>query len=126
VEHKFIDELGTSNFFGITRAGAYKTPESSSILRSITNDSLQTLAREYGFKVITEPIRLDELDQFIEVGACGTAAVITPIYSITRGEQKWTFGKPDEAGETLKKLYLHLQGIQYGEREDRYGWLLEV
>jgi branched-chain amino acid aminotransferase len=126
VEHKFIDELGTSNFFGITRAGAYKTPESSSILRSITNDSLQTLAREYGFKVITEPIRLEELDQFIEVGACGTAAVITPIYSITRGEQKWTFGKPDEAGETLKKLYLHLQGIQYGEREDRYGWLLEV
>ncbi len=84
------------------------------------------LAQEYALKVIKGPIALEGLDQFTEVGACGTAAVITPIYSITRGEKKWTFGKPDEAGETLKKLYEHLQGIRYGEREDKYGWLLEV
>jgi len=126
VEHKFIDELGTSNFFGITSGGEYKTPDSPSILKSITNESLQVLAQEYGFKVIKGPIALEELDQFIEVGACGTAAVITPIYSITRGEKQWTFGTPNEAGKTLKKLYEHLQGVQYGEREDKYGWLVEV
>ena len=126
VEHKFIDELGTSNFFGITSAGEYKTPNSPSILQSITNESLQVLAQEYSLKVIKGPIALEGLDQFTEVGACGTAAVITPIYSITRGEKKWTFGKPDEAGETLKKLFEHFQGIRYGEREDKYGWLLEV
>jgi branched-chain amino acid aminotransferase len=126
VEHKYIDEFGTSNFLGITEAGEYKTPDSPSILRSITNESLQVLAGEYGLKVFREKIALDEVSQFIEVGACGTAAVITPICSITQGDKTWTFGKADEAGQTLKKLYEHLQGIQYGEREDRHGWLTEV
>ena len=125
VEHKHIDEFGTSNFLGITDEGEYKTPDSPSILRSITNASLQVLAEEYGLNVVRDRIPLDELSQFKEVGACGTAAVITPIYSITRGKQTWTFGRPDEAGQTLKKLYEHLQGIQYGEREDTHGWLVE-
>ena len=125
VEHNYIDEFGTSNFLGITEEGDYKTPDSPSILRSITNASLQILAEEYGLNVVRDRIPLDELSQFKEVGACGTAAVITPIYSITRGTQTWTFGRPDEAGQTLKKLYEHLQEIQYGERDDTHGWLIE-
>jgi branched-chain amino acid aminotransferase len=125
-EHKYIDEFGTSNFFGITGQGEYITPRSTSILNSITNQSLQVLSEDYGLTVKREPVPIDELDRFDEVGACGTAAVITPIYSIMRGDRKWTFGKPDEAGPTLTKLYEHLQGIQYGEREDTHGWLREI
>ncbi len=60
------------------------------------------------------------------MGACGTAAVITPVYSITRGDKIYTFGKENEAGETLTRLFKEIQGIQYGEIEDKYGWMLQV
>lgn len=125
-ENKYVDEFGTSNFIGITADGRYKTPESSSILQSITNESLQVLAGDMGLKVVREPIALDSLGQFQEVGACGTAAVITPVHSIRHGERKYTFGRPDQAGETLTRLYRALQSIQYGEAPDKYGWLKPV
>jgi len=124
--HKYIDEFGTSNFFAITRDGRYVTPESSSILPSITNKSIQKLAEEMGLKVERRLIEFDELADFAEVGACGTAAVITPIYSIMRGDKVFTFGKEKEAGETLTRLFKELQGIQYGEIEDSYGWMMRV
>lgn len=125
-ENKYVDEFGTSNFIGITAAGEYKTPDSPSILESITNESLQVLAKDMGLKVVRGPIALDSLDQFAEVGACGTAAVITPVGSVQNGDRKFTFGKPDKAGETLTRLYQTLQGIQYGEIPDRHGWLVQV
>lgn len=125
-ENKYVDEFGTSNFIGITAAGEYKTPDSSSILQSITNESLQVLAKDMGLKVVREPIALDALDQFQEVGACGTAAVITPVHSITWGGRKFIFGRPGVAGETLARLYQALQGIQYGEIPDKHNWLVKV
>jgi branched-chain amino acid aminotransferase len=125
-ENKYVDEFGTSNFIGITPAGEFKTPESSSILQSITNESLQVLAEELGLRVVRAPIALDDLDQFSEVGACGTAAVITPIHAVHHGERVFRFGAKDVAGATLTKLYQQLQGIQYGERPDPHGWLVRV
>lgn len=125
-EHKYVDEFGTSNFIGITPDGQYKTPDSSSILDSITNNSLQVLARDMGLTVVKAPIPIAELEQFSEVGACGTAAVITPVYAINFADRKLTFGQPDQAGEVLTALYQQLQGIQYGEIADRHHWLVEV
>jgi branched-chain amino acid aminotransferase len=129
-EGKYVDEFGTSNFIGITPGGEYKTPESESILQSITNESLQVLAADMGLKVARGPIALDALDQFSEVGACGTAAVITPIHAVhdvtESGDRVTRFGAKDKAGETLTKLYRELQGIQYGEVPDRHGWLTQV
>ncbi|MDB5106090.1 MAG: Branched-chain amino acid aminotransferase [Fibrobacteres bacterium] len=125
-ENRYVDEFGTSNFIGITADRQYKTPESGSILQSITNEALQVLAKDMGLTVFRGPIALDSLDQFTEVGACGTAAVITPVYSVQFRERKFTFGRPDKAGETLTRLYQDLQGIQYGEIPDRHGWLTAV
>lgn len=125
-ENKFVDEFGTSNFIGITGDGQFKTPESGSILQSITNEALQVLAKDMGLRVVRGAIALDALDQFTEVGACGTAAVITPVYSIQYRERKFTFGLPTIAGKTLTTLYRTLQGIQYGEIPDRHGWLTPV
>lgn len=125
-ENKYVDEFGTSNFIGITTNKEFKTPSSSSILGSITNDSLQTLARDMGFTVIKEPIALEDLGQFSEVGACGTAAVITPIAAVHYREQVFHFGSATEAGPTLTKLFQDLQGIQYGDIPDRHHWLTEV
>lgn len=125
-ENKYVDEFGTSNFIGITADGFYKTPTSSSILGSITNKSLQTLATDMGLMVNSEPIAIDSLDQFVEVGACGTAAVITPVYQIDYRERSFKYGTPAEAGPVLTQLYQELQGIQYGDIADRHGWLQPV
>lgn len=121
-----IDEFGTSNFFAVTKDNRYVTPVSSSILTSVTNKSLQQLAADFGMTVERRSIKIRELEEFAEVGACGTAAVITPIYSITLGDRVYTFGKEHEAGPTLKKLFKELQGIQYGEIDDRHKWMLKV
>ncbi len=125
-ENKYVDEFGTSNFIGITAKGEFKTPDSPSILKSITNESLQVIAEELGLRVIREPILISGLDQFTEVGACGTAAVITPIYAVHYRDQIFTFGEKEMAGQTLAKLYAALQAIQYGDMPDKHGWLIEV
>ncbi|MBD3314877.1 MAG: branched-chain amino acid aminotransferase [Chitinivibrionales bacterium] len=125
--HSYIDEFGTSNFLAITDDGSrYVTPDSSSVLPSITNKSLQRIARDFGLSVERRPVPVTELERFSEVGACGTAAVITPIYSITHGDKNYTFGREDRAGEMLTRLYKEIQGIQYGEIEDRHGWMREI
>jgi len=124
--HRYIDEFGTSNFFGITKDNCYVTPESASILPSITNKSLQKIAEGMGLKVERRKIDIEELPDFKEIGACGTAAVITPVYSITRGDKVYTFGKENEAGETLTRLFKEIQGIQYGEIDDKHNWMLPV
>jgi branched-chain amino acid aminotransferase len=121
-----VDEFGTSNFIAITKDSRYVTPESASILGSITNKSLQALAADFGLTVERRAIHVEELENFAEVGACGTAAVITPVYSITHGAKVYTFGNEKEAGPTLTKLYKELQGIQYGEIPDRHKWMVKV
>jgi branched-chain amino acid aminotransferase len=122
---EYIDEFGTSNFIGITGDGKYITPNSPSILQSITNDSLRQLAAQRGLTVLRQDIRIDSIDQFCEVGACGTAAVITPIGSITHRGNKTVFNG-GEVGPILQSLYGQLQGIQYGDVQDRYCWLERV
>lgn len=123
-EKKFIDECGPANFFGI-KNNTYITPESKSILPSITNKSLITLAEDMGMKTERRPVPLEELETFEEVGACGTAAVISPIKRIldidTGKEYKYCLdGKP---GPISVKLYKQLQGIQTGDVEDKFGWV---
>jgi branched-chain amino acid aminotransferase len=122
--HTFVDEFGTSNFMAITGDGRYVTPRSESILESVTNISLQTIAADLGLRVERRPVPWSELDSFAEVAACGTAAVITPIHSITRGDETHRFGSSDQPGPTLQRLYDEIQGIQYGRRPDRHGWML--
>jgi branched-chain amino acid aminotransferase len=102
------------------------TPKSASILESVTNDSLRILARDMGLKVEHRAVRWDEIESFAEIGACGTAAVITPISSITRGDKTLRFGAEDKPGPTLKRLYDAIQAIQYGEAEDRHNWMMPV
>ncbi len=121
-EHRFVEEFATSNFVGITADGAYATPDSPSVLPSITNQTLIALARDMGLDVQVRPIAFDELERFSEIGACGTAVVLTPVCSITRGERVIDVGSSENCGPVLQKLYEAVQAIQYGEAPDRYGW----
>lgn len=120
-EHKYIEECGAANFFGI-KNGKYITPKSPSVLPSITNKSLRQLAADMGLTVEERHISVEELDTFEECGACGTAAVISPIGKIfdLQTEKKYDYGT--QVGDTCMKLYTQLQDIQYGRAEDKYGW----
>lgn len=122
-EKKFIDEAGPANFFGI-KGNKYITPDSKSILPSITNMSLRTLAEDMGLTVEKRNVSVDELGDFEEVGACGTAAVISPIKRILdRDNQKeYLFCKDGKAGPLSTKLYNKLRAIQEGEEADKFGW----
>ena len=126
-EKKYIDEAGPANFF-VIKDGEYVTPKSSSILRSITNMSLRELAADMGLKVVERSISVEELGSFDEAGACGTAAVITPIGEIFDRELKTTykFGEEGVAGKVSTELYNRLLGIQLGEIEDKFGWTMIV
>lgn len=122
-EKKYIDECNAANFFGI-RDGKYITPNSPTVLPSITNMSLRQIAVDLGLKVENREVEAAELPSFEEVGACGTAAVISPIGSIYDPESKETFvyGDGKNAGQWSRKMYDMLRAIQYGEIEDKHGW----
>ena len=123
-EKKYIDECGPANFFGI-KDNTYITPKSSSILPSITNKSLMQLAEDMGMKVERRPILVEELATFEEAGACGTAAVISPILKIDdlQAEKTYQFCKEGQPGRISKQLYDKLRAIQYGDEPDVHGWV---
>lgn len=122
-EKKYMDECGAANFFGI-KGNTYVTPKSSSILPSITNKSLMQLAEDFGMKVEQRQIAEEELSEFDEAGACGTAAVISPISYIDDLDtgKRYTFSQDGKPGPVSTRLYNHLRNIQYGIEEDRHGW----
>jgi branched-chain amino acid aminotransferase len=126
-ENKYIDEAGPANFFGI-KGKIYITPDSKTILPSITNMCLRRLAEEMGMKVEQRPVLVEELAEFDEVGACGTAAVISPIKRIVDREsgKEYKYCCNGSAGPISTKLYQTLKGIQEGEIEDIYGWNLII
>jgi len=125
-EHKWIEEFATSNFLGITKDGKYVTAKSGSILPSITNLTLQQIARDNGIPVEVRPIAFEEVTEFAEVAACGTAVVVTPVSEIERAGTVYKTGPATGCGPVLEKLYKTVQGIQYGELPDTHGWNVEV
>jgi branched-chain amino acid aminotransferase len=126
-EKKYIDECGAANFFGI-KNNTYITPKSSSILPSITNKSLMVLAEDMGMKVEARQIPVEELATFEEAGACGTAAVISPIERIDDYDNNisYVFSKDGKPGPISDKLYKKLRGIQYGDEPDTHRWVVVI
>lgn len=135
-----IDEFSTSGFIGIKYADksdpeqknvTLVVPDSKSVIKSVTSLSVQHIAAKYfNYTVETRSIPYEELREFDEVVAAGTAASLVPIRSITmRGrDDKFTFGNQDsdEPGPVCLKLLNTLKGMQMGKVEDKFGWCLEV
>ncbi|MCH5176458.1 MAG: branched-chain amino acid aminotransferase [Prevotellaceae bacterium] len=124
-EKKYIDECGAANFFGI-KQGTYVTPKSTSILPSITNKSLMQLAEDAGLKVEQRQIPEEELDTFEEAGACGTAAVISPISYIDDLDSGKRYDFGSQPGPVSTMLFNRLRNIQYGIDPDSHNWTTVV
>ncbi len=94
---------------------------------SITKYSLLYLAeKRLGLKAIEGDVYINQLDQFTEAGACGTAAVISPIGGIQYGDDFHVFYSETEVGPVTQKLYKELTGIQFGDIEAPEGWIFKV
>jgi len=120
-----VEETGGANFLFITRDHKVVTPQSDSILPSITRRSLMYVAREYlGLTVEEREVHLEEIKDFAECGLCGTAAVISPVGKIVdHGKEICLPSGMSAMGEITQKLYDTLTGIQMGRIEAPEGWI---
>lgn len=130
-EGKYIEELGGMNVVFVYKDGTLVTPESPSILEGITRDSLLQLARDRGLKVEQRRVSIDEVregvasGEIVEMFACGTAAVVTPIAQFKA--EGFTIGDENApAGELTLSLREELTDIQYGRRPDTHGWMTRL
>ena len=119
----YIEETGGANILFIDKNNKVVTPKSDSILPSITRKSILYVAKHYlKLEVEERPININELDDFVECGLCGTAAVIAPVGSITYNDKEYEF----KTGPVVDKLRNMLLGIQKGAVEAPDGWAVEV
>jgi len=130
-EHKYIEEVGTSNVFFRIDDELVTPPLNGSILSGVTRDSVIRLAKEWDISVKERPITIDEVVTAIEDGslkesfATGTAAVISPIGELSYKEQQYSIAD-GKAGELARKFYAEIQAIQFGEKEENYQWSVRV
>ncbi len=124
--HTCVEEFATSNFLGIKKDGTYVTTDSRSVLPSVTNMTLREICADEGRKVEVRHVPYEELKEFAEVAACGTAVVVTPVWQIVRGNETLTLGDPEKAGPVITDLFEKVQGIQYGELPDTHGWCVPI
>ncbi|KAH7051103.1 aminotransferase [Macrophomina phaseolina] len=124
-----VEEFSWSAFVGVRRSSEEDATivlsDSSAIVQSITADCVSELAKSFGWKVERRPVDFDELKNFAEVLAVGTAAGITPVSSIHRPSTGTIF-RFDAEGLCYRKLWSALLGIQRGTEADRFGWCSRV
>ncbi|MBQ3597920.1 MAG: branched-chain amino acid aminotransferase [Clostridia bacterium] len=120
-----IEETGGANIIFVTKDGKLVTPKSETILPSITRRSLLQVAKDYlGMEVEEREVTLAEISEFSECGLCGTAAVISPVGKIVDHGRDINFNIGDSGmGDTIKKLYDTLTGIQMGTVTPPEGWV---
>lgn len=130
-EHKYVEEVGTSNIFFRIADELITPPLAGTILPGVTRDSVLFLAREWGIPVNERLITIDEVLQAAETGrlqemfATGTAAVISPVGGI--GYQDRVIPVADgKTGPLARRLYDEITGIQYGQKPDPYGWVVKI
>lgn len=127
-EHKWLEELGTSNFFCVIDGTIYTPDTQGAILKGVTRDSVIQLARHLGYRCEDRRISVDELmdaarsGRLTEAFATGTAAALTPIRSISFRDQKHDL-PVDVEGSVRKPLFDALLKLRIGESEDPFSWM---
>lgn len=131
VHRRYIEEVGGMNVM-FKLDGRIATPAlTGSVLPGITRRSCVQLLRDRGYEVEERLISVEELMAALESGAleeawgCGTAAVISPIGSFAYQDRRLTVNN-QQIGPCAQELYDALTGIQWGRREDRYGWTVKI
>ncbi len=130
-EHKYVEEVGTSNIFFLLKDTLVTPPLGGSILGGITRDSVIKLAGGHGVEVEERPITIDEVIAASQDGslkesfATGTAAVISPVGELFYDDTVYAINN-GKTGPLSAKFFKELQAIQYGHKEDPYKWTVRV
>jgi branched-chain amino acid aminotransferase len=131
IERRFVEEVGTMNIFFRIQDVLVTPALSGSILSGVTRDSVIQLAKHWGIAVQERPIDIQEVIDAVKSGVMkeifgtGTAAVVSPVGEISFREQSFQV-QDGGVGEWSHKFYDEIVGIQYGEKEDRFGWMYHV
>ncbi len=132
VEKKWVEELGGMNLFFVRADGSVITPPlTGTILPGITRESLMAMLREEGLDVREEPYSIQQWreeaqsGELLEVLACGTAAVVTPVGKVASPDGEFTIGTGG-IGQMAQKMREKLVGIQHGRIADSHGWVMQV
>ena len=130
-EHKYVEEIGTSNAFFMIDGEVITSPLTGTILPGVTRDSVLTLLRKWGVPASERKLSTDELfaaakaGKLQEVFASGTAAVISPIGVLHYHGQDYTVGD-GKVGPIAQRLYDTLYGMQTGKVPDDMGWTVQI
>jgi branched-chain amino acid aminotransferase len=131
IERKYVEEIGTSNIFFMINGELVTPALSGSILPGITRDSVIKLARSWDIKVTERPISIDDVISALEEGslqeifASGTAAVISPVGALNYKGKEYSVNS-EKTGPLAQRLFDELQGIQFGDRQDPFGWRISI
>lgn len=130
-ERRYIEEVGTMNIFFLIDETLVTAPLNGTILGGVTRDSVIRIARDWGVDVQERRITIDEVfdahkdGSLQEVFGSGTAAVISPVGTIQHRDEAITIHN-NEIGPFARSLFDEITGIQYGRKEDRFGWVHRV
>ena len=130
-EHRYVEEIGTSNAFFKINGEVITAPLEGTILPGITRDSVITLLKEWGVPVNERKLSIDELfaaaqdGSLEEIFATGTAAVISPIGALCYQGKDYVVNN-NQVGPTAQKLYDTLYGTQTGAVPDTHDWIEQV
>ena len=130
-EHKYIEEVGAMNVFFVYRTRLITPPLAGSILPGITRASIIELARDLGYQAeectleIDEVVRDISLGKVTEVFGSGTAAVLSPVGTLSYKDQKYIVNN-NQVGIVTKTIYESLVDIQYGRKHDKFGWVYKL
>jgi branched-chain amino acid aminotransferase len=130
-EKKYVEEVGTSNIFFFIGDELITPALTGTILPGVTRNSVIQLARHFGIKVVERQLSIDEVitasqkGTLKEVFASGTAAIVSPVGQIYfRGKEHMING--GKTGPLAEKLYNEILQIQYGLKEDEFGWRVKI
>ena len=131
LEHRYIEEVGTSNIFFVINEELITPPLGGTILAGITRDSVLQLARDWGIAVNERRITIDEVAAAAEEGTlneafgAGTAAVISPVGELCYRDKSIMINN-GETGELSQRLFDGIQALQRGMIPDPHNWLVRV
>lgn len=131
VERKYVEEVGTSNIFFLIGDELITPPLAGSILPGVTRDSVIRMAKSWGVRVSERPLAMDEILAALtagtlrEVFASGTAAIVSPVGQMFYKGVDYIVNER-KIGPLTQKLYDEIQQIQYGEKEDPFGWRIRI
>jgi branched-chain amino acid aminotransferase len=131
-EHqKYVEEVGAMNMMFVVGNKLLTSDLRDSVLAGVTRDSILALARKKGLTTEERRISIDELiaageaGELTEAFGTGTAAVVSPVRSLTYKDKTIEVGS-GEIGALTKEFYDMLTGIQHGAVKDEFGWVSAV